>query len=495
MGRKKSHKSNNTTYKNREDKKEELPFANNENVKFFMLAALNGVRRKGIVSLKGSEVRGLEEIFSAEISAKLRDRGNNINGLKNLFLNFRLRNEDKKMFIRNFLLNENKIGSPCPNREAVINLLLSKGCEGNAALITKEAPLEVIRQLIRHGVNVNSITPSYYTPLHAAVESCDINKITYLLEEGVKYNYSDTTFGTALHLAIRKEIFTNNKPYYIAQFLINALKEKKFEWNTKDNDGNSVLVLAAKMRTSELVEMLCSLKEKGLNINEKDKEGRTALHIACALGDIRAAHALIEAGAGINVADNCKRTPLHYGVLRSELVRSLLKEVGINPERDEKALSNFFQMSNGQNFERPGGNVFVKKSRLIIFETGCFEEKYIKKFYSDEQIKFQISILTGSSLINACMFGHEKVVDLLLDYGANRNACNINNNTPVQIIKRDKEKGAEIDKVAANLIEKVLTRDKDRELGEEGSFAPDRGKMLWTEHIRRQKYIEYKAER
>ncbi|MBA8666783.1 ankyrin repeat domain-containing protein [Holosporaceae bacterium 'Namur'] len=328
--------------------------------------------------------------------------------------------------------------------------------------------------------------------MHAAVESCDINKITYLLEEGVKYNYSEKTYGTALHLAIRKEIYKEDKPY-VAECLINALKEKEFDWNSKDGEDNTVLILAARMRVSELVEKLCFLKEKGLNINEKDKEGRTALHIACALGDIRAAHALIKAGADINVADNCKRTPLHYGVLRSELVRNLLKEAGINPERDENALGNFFQMSNGQNFERPGGNVFVKKSRLIIFETGCFEEKYIKKFYSDEQIKFQISILTGSSLINACMFGHEKVVDLLLDYGANRNACNINENTPVQIIKRDKDKGAEIDKVAASLIEKILTRDKDRESGEEGSFAPDRGKMLWTECIRKQNITEYKV--
>ncbi|AIF81006.1 hypothetical protein I862_02215 [endosymbiont of Acanthamoeba sp. UWC8] len=118
-----------------------------------------------------------------------------------------------------------------------------------------------------------------------------------------------------------------------------------------------------------------------------------------------------------------------------------------------------------------------------------------KKFYGDEQIKFQISILTGSSLINACMFGHERVVDLLLDYGANRNACDINENTPVQIIIRDKDKGAEIDKVAANLIEKVLIRDKDRESGEEGSFAPNRGKMLWAEYIRKQKYTEYKAKK
>ncbi|MBA8666784.1 hypothetical protein H1Q59_02620 [Holosporaceae bacterium 'Namur'] len=147
MGRSKSNKRNNVIT-NKKVKKQELPFTNDENLKFFMLAALNGVTDE-IVSLKGNEVRGLEEIFSAEISAKLRDRGNNINGLENLFLNFRLRNEDKKMFIRNFLLNENKIGSPSPNRETVISLLLSKGCEGNAALITKEAPLEVIKQLIR----------------------------------------------------------------------------------------------------------------------------------------------------------------------------------------------------------------------------------------------------------------------------------------------------------------------------------------------------------
>ncbi|AIF81007.1 hypothetical protein I862_02220 [endosymbiont of Acanthamoeba sp. UWC8] len=330
-----------------------------------MLAALNGVTEE-IVSLKGSEVRGLEEVFSAKISAKLRERGNNINGLKNLFLNFRLRNEDKKMFIRNFLINENKIGSPSPNRGVVINLLLSKGCEGNAALITKESPLEVIKQLIRHGVNVNSITPSYYTPLHAAVESCDINKITYLLEEGVKYNYSEKTYGTALHLAIRKEIYKEDKPY-IAEYLINAFKKKEFDWNSKDGEDNAVLILAAKMRASKLTESLCFLKDKGLDINERDKEGRTALHIACALGDIRAAHALIKAGADINATDNCKRTPLHYAVLRSELVENLLIEAGIAPKRDENALSNYFQMANGQNFERPGGAVSIKKKSTDIF--------------------------------------------------------------------------------------------------------------------------------
>ena len=49
------------------------------------------------------------------------------------------------------------------------------------------------------------------------------------------------------------------------------------------------------------------------NINIHNNEGITPLCLACRCGYEKVAEAMIcVLGAGINVTDHCKRTPLHY---------------------------------------------------------------------------------------------------------------------------------------------------------------------------------------
>jgi ankyrin repeat protein len=95
-----------------------------------------------------------------------------------------------------------------------------------------------------------------------------------------------------LHYSVKKQHF----------HFVEFLKQYGVDINTKDQEGRTVLHIAAATNDDEAI---CRLVELGAQRKLTDHKGRNCLHTAAANGSIRVAEVLSELGMGdINVTDN-----------------------------------------------------------------------------------------------------------------------------------------------------------------------------------------------
>jgi hypothetical protein len=90
-----------------------------------------------------------------------------------------------------------------------------------------------------------------------------------------------------------------------AEYLIN----EGVEVNAKTSDGNTALMLAARLNKRDLIELLLS---KGAEVNAVNQQGQTALIAASMKGQAEAVCPLLTSGADINVKDSFGGTALQY---------------------------------------------------------------------------------------------------------------------------------------------------------------------------------------
>ncbi|KAI9773468.1 MAG: hypothetical protein M1840_007685 [Geoglossum simile] len=81
--------------------------------------------------------------------------------------------------------------------------------------------------------------------------------------------------------------------------------------DTRDNRGNTALILAAQSRRERVVQLLI---EKGADVNTTNFARMTPLMAAADSGNVAAIHMLLKQGAAINAMGNDKRTALVYAI-------------------------------------------------------------------------------------------------------------------------------------------------------------------------------------
>ena len=172
------------------------------------------------------------------------------------------------------------------------------------------------RVMMRARVNVRDNSRDGMSPLHAALETGNLEIAEYLLNHGAKTNIRDFEKRTPLML------MDSDTTVEMFDLLVRYGAKVKL----RDKEKNNVLHHAAENNVS--AELMRRLATYGLNINATNKEGKTALMLAAENGYVETAKVLIESGADVNVRTRDGQTALSLISDSDGNTRSLLETYG-----------------------------------------------------------------------------------------------------------------------------------------------------------------------
>ena len=223
--------------------------------------------------------------------------------------------------------------------EAGADVNITKPC-GNTCLheaVIGRCSNEILKKIIQHGVNVNYINSKSQTVLICACYAAQVGSVKLLLENGADPNISDDCSFTCLHAAVHgcctnetlQEIITRHAHLdaqdtdgrtalllaclFRRQDSVSILLEVGSNPNIADNDGITCLQAAVKEAFRKKV--INTIINHGANVNAKNKDNRTALITACARGNKDAINGLLGAGADPKIVDANNDTCLHEAVM------------------------------------------------------------------------------------------------------------------------------------------------------------------------------------
>jgi ankyrin repeat protein len=174
--------------------------------------------------------------------------------------------------------------------------------------------------LINKGVALEARNNYGHTPLHAAVQNGHFEIVEQLVNKGVDVDARDNRGNTPLHL-ITQNYFSLPR----VKLIVGKLLERKANLEAKNNDGYTVLQLAAQHGYINLIDFLVA---SGDDLMVRDVEGNTLLHLAVLESRAELAGHLVSLNRDLLEAKNGEgNTALHLAVLNSdvELIDPLLK--------------------------------------------------------------------------------------------------------------------------------------------------------------------------
>jgi ankyrin repeat protein len=385
---------------------------------------------------------------------------------------------------RSIFPNNNKKFSEgwCPIHVAVYNKSLNMvikildKCPKDVNILTrdKDTPLHlaiqlgnlrIIEELLKRGADINLKNKKGYFPLHLGVQAGNLEVIKILLKKEALIDIEDKEGQTPLYFAIAnknlniiKELLDNgadiNKKYspllvlfkehkninheYIIQIL-DLFAQFKVDLGVKDEEGNTMLHLAAKKGILNLVQYLL---EKGIDPNIVNDNGDTPLHQALAgeQGEfmVEIVKALREKYANFNAQNNEGDTFLHKA-LRNYKYNGSIKEL-----LDSKADVN---ISNKKGVTP----LHIAARRIDIKQVEELLEKNANINALDEEGSTPFHYLCqGSGDIQDSK--HLELLKLFIKHGANINAKNYNQRTILHFIAQSNVEFKKLD-ILKNLLE------------------------------------------
>lgn len=179
--------------------------------------------------------------------------------------------------------------------------------------VDHSARIEIVRQLLAAGADVNAVTTAGDTPLITASRDGFLEVVTELLVAGADVNAQTAHPNTALLWALER------KRADIARLLIAA----KADVHAVNRNGRTTLMLAADCGHLDLVQLFL---DAGIKVNRVGKGNFTALMGAAREGHIEVLNMLLAAGADVNTVSDAGVTAVFLAAMegRLDVVKTLV---------------------------------------------------------------------------------------------------------------------------------------------------------------------------
>jgi len=345
--------------------------------------------------------------------------------------------------------------------------------------------LEIVAYLINNnGINPNIKTKRGRTPLHFAADKGHVETVAYLIENGADIHAKDNWHSTALFEASWRDHW-----HVVKYFIENNLVDIEI----KNSVGNTLCYLASRSKKVDVVKWLLErgasvakcgwfdftplhvavcpsfissknstsdynklqleiakiLIEHNAAINAKDKYGRTPLHnaVECNLDIVKYC---IEKGANVNIADENGNTPLYFAIKthrhtpgsKLEIVKYLVRQgIYFNKKDINQAIE----------FKAYKIADYLRKKLPYVINRDISLLKILKNIKNNNldtaRTLINKSDINRAGLLNFLLFrsinnAPPSTIKFLLSEGANPNATNIKNQTPIiKLIQESSLKG------------------------------------------------------
>ena len=271
--------------------------------------------------------------------------------------------------------------------EDTINVLLKAKADatiaeadGNTCLhiaITQNLNIEVIQELIRRGGDVNAVNNNCVSALGMACQMGQIDTIGLLIKLGADINITDPDGNTYLHCGVQEDyskeviqaildhgvnVNTSNKTNETALMMsirkinrnnINMLLKAGADPNIANTDGDTCLHLAVIKGCCK--EILQAIVDHGANVDERNKSDETALMISIRKGNKSNVNVLLNAGANPDIVDTNGNTCLHYAahnVCPKVFLQAIIDQgVNVNATNQENETALLEACMYGQDFK------------------------------------------------------------------------------------------------------------------------------------------------
>lgn len=165
--------------------------------------------------------------------------------------------------------------------------------------------LDMMKILLKHQANPNIENLYGKSPLHLAVNFGDTQVIKLLLKNGAKVTKSSSTTGqTSLHIALRNESFDTFK-------LLLDYHRSNHEINVPDAYGETLLHSSIRQNSESSTKLLI---DRGANVNFLNTDDETPLHLAIHRRNFNICKLLLEHHADGNVKNKYGENPIHLAV-------------------------------------------------------------------------------------------------------------------------------------------------------------------------------------
>ncbi|HBL98520.1 TPA: hypothetical protein DDZ86_02660 [Candidatus Dependentiae bacterium] len=354
-----------------------------------------------------------------------------------------------------------KKGTPKERAEICILLIKEKG-DGSAPSV---------KLLLQGKVSLKTIDKDGNSSMHWACKRGLSEMVQLLIEKGADICVKNSDNKTPFDLFGMKGS-SNERTKFFMRLIKNgfapasmpdALRQQGwFNFDTKDENGDTLFHLACEKGLIELVKIITEKKapvvvniydwtplhyacaegfagivelliKKGASVNAIDMDGWTPLHYACVGGHVEVVKLLINNGADFYVKNSDSKTPLDLLITkgtpqgRIELCRLLIEK-----NKDSVELSKIFMKSKiDLNAKDENGYTLLHSA----CKTGSID---VVKFLVEKGVILDSSdIYNWTPLHHACSAGFTDIVKLLVGSGASVNVKDIDGWTPLHVACRE----------------------------------------------------------